>query len=144
MKNKIQIGALTIVRAQKFARRKHKNQARKITGKHYITHPIRVSQRVQTGLQMVIALLHDTLEDTNTKYEEIEEEFGEEIAKKVKILTHPKDGSETYMEYIERVKKDEDCKTVKIADICDNLNDNPSQRMIEKAHQALLRLNGYT
>jgi (p)ppGpp synthase/HD superfamily hydrolase len=34
-----------------------------------------------------IALLHDTLEDTSATYEELEDEFGKEVAKGVQALT---------------------------------------------------------
>lgn len=121
-------------KALKFSAQKHINHKRK-NGNNYIIHPIRVSQEVFTETQKVIALLHDTLEDTETTYEELKKEFGVEIAHAVLVLT--KTNNESYEEYIERVKTNPDATAVKIADISDNLNDSPSKNAIIKSAKAL-------
>ena len=58
----------------------HRNQRRK-TGEPYIFHPINVAKIVahQIGLDatsIASALLHDVVEDTNYKFEELEKLFG--------------------------------------------------------------------
>lgn len=124
-------------KALAFAAKKHAGHKRK-NGDAYIIHPIRVSQEVFTELQKVVALLHDTLEDTNTTYEELKEHFGVEVAHTVLVLTKEKD--EPYTEYIQRVKTNPDAVAVKIADISDNLNDSPTDKAIRKSAEAITEL----
>lgn len=127
----------TFKKALEFASRKHAGQKR-TTGDNYIIHPIRVSQGVFTPTQKVIALLHDTVEDTGTTLEEIELNFGEDVAVAVDALTHRK--GESYADYIQRVKNNEDAIAVKLADIADNLNDSPSENAIRKSSHGLNEL----
>ena len=124
-------------KALEFATRKHAGQKRK-NGDNYIIHPIRVSQEVFTERQKVIALLHDVLEDTDTTYEELKNEFGVEIAHSVLVLTRVKD--EDYDDYIQRIKTNPDAVRVKIADIADNLDDSPSSSAIIKSSKAITEL----
>lgn len=120
--------------ALKFIAEKHNGQKR-MNGNPYIIHPIRVSQEVSGDIAKTCALLHDTVEDTKTTFEEIKSIFGEEIAVVVEVLTHRK--GESYDEYIARVKTNEIATAVKIADISDNLADSPSSHAIEKSAKAL-------
>jgi guanosine-3',5'-bis(diphosphate) 3'-pyrophosphohydrolase len=69
-----------------FAVCKHRNQIRKDQcGSPYITHPLSVAQAISTigDVQethiLVAAILHDTIEDTDTVESEILEQFGEDI-----------------------------------------------------------------
>lgn len=73
----------------------------------------------------VVAYLHDVVEDTPVTIEEIETKFGAEIAGHVEAVTRKE--SETYFEFIERVKAyGGDAVTVKTADVLDHLhNGNP-------------------
>jgi GTP diphosphokinase / guanosine-3',5'-bis(diphosphate) 3'-diphosphatase len=75
-----------ILKALKFAARKHRNQRRKDQeGTPYINHPIIVAEtlwrvgQVHDPLTIAAAILHDTIEDTDAKPEEIESLFGKEI-----------------------------------------------------------------
>ena len=77
-------------RAYRFAAEHHKNQKRK-SGEPYIIHPIAVA-RILADMQMDLVclqtgLLHDTLEDTNAKPEELSEIFGEDVAHCVNGVT---------------------------------------------------------
>ncbi len=77
-------------KAYNFSKKKHQGQKR-ISGEPYLTHPIEVAAIV-AGLRMdcasvVSALLHDTVEDTLTAIEDVEREFGEEVAFIVDGLT---------------------------------------------------------
>ncbi len=79
-----------IEKAYNFAREKHKGQFRK-SGEPYFSHPAEVSY-ILAELKMdvptiVAGLLHDTVEDTDTTIEEIEKEFGREVAFIVKGVT---------------------------------------------------------
>lgn len=120
-----------------FATRAHAGQRRN-GGDAYIVHPIRVSHSVETDDQRIIALLHDTIEDTAVTYEDIEREFGKTIAEAVECLTHRE--GEDYRDYIGRVLKNEDAIAVKIADICDNMADCPTEKAIKRSAESLTRL----
>lgn len=74
-----------------FAVDAHKNHRRK-SGEPYIYHPISVSQIVaeEIGLgatSMICALLHDVVEDTDYTLADIQDNFGEEVAKIIDGLT---------------------------------------------------------
>ena len=72
-----------IRRAYEYAEKKHFSQKR-ISGDDYILHPLNVAL-ILTEISadapcMAAALLHDTIEDSDATKEEIEREFGSEIA----------------------------------------------------------------
>ncbi|MBS3992454.1 MAG: bifunctional (p)ppGpp synthetase/guanosine-3',5'-bis(diphosphate) 3'-pyrophosphohydrolase [Bacteroidetes bacterium] len=80
-----------IRKALDFAVDAHSNQRRK-TGEPYIYHPIAVAKIVayEIGLgavSIIAALLHDVVEDTKYTLDDIEENFGETVAKIVDGLT---------------------------------------------------------
>jgi len=84
-------------KAREFATEKHKEQKRR-DGTPYIRHPERVAGYVEQFKKShkinhlkAAAYLHDTLEDTNTTYEELKAEFGDLIASLVKELTSDKE-----------------------------------------------------
>jgi guanosine-3',5'-bis(diphosphate) 3'-pyrophosphohydrolase len=77
-------------RAYRFAAEHHKNQKRK-SGEPFITHPLSVAH-VLADMQMDLVsietgLLHDAVEDTNARLEEIKEQFGEDVARCVDGVT---------------------------------------------------------
>lgn len=121
-------------KALEFAAAAHSGQKRK-NGDNYIIHPIRVSQEVKTEDQKVIALLHDTVEDTDTTLEDIRGAFGEHVAFCVDLLSHRE--NEPYMDYIARVKRHPDAVQVKLADIADNLSDAPTSKAIVRSAEAI-------
>lgn len=83
-----------LLRAAQFAAEKHKRQRRKdVEGSPYINHPIAVAEvlarvgGVQDAEVLAAALLHDTVEDTDTTFEEVEREFGAEVRALVAEVT---------------------------------------------------------
>ena len=137
----------TIIKAYEFAAQKHKMQRRKDPNKSpYINHPIQVasllSQAGVTNHEIICAgILHDTIEDTKTTYEELIQEFGKNIATLVMECTDDKS-----LPKVERKKLQIEhaynisfgAKLVKLADKYANLSDiqtNPpaswSQKEIE-------------
>jgi len=76
----------TVVRAYAFSNDAHVGQKRK-SGEAYITHPVAVAQELaemHLDVQAITAaLLHDVVEDTSASLEDIEEEFGREVAQLV-------------------------------------------------------------
>lgn len=78
------------------ARQEHGEQRRK-SGELFFTHPLTVayylSQYHLDASALVAALLHDVAEDTRVAIEEIEDQFGPEVAKLVDSVTKLKDVS---------------------------------------------------
>lgn len=72
-----------VYRAYEFAR-KHHEDVKRLSGEYYIIHPVKVLEfliDIKPDVPtMQTALLHDIIEDTPVTREEIEEEFGEEVA----------------------------------------------------------------
>ena len=79
-----------IQKAYNYALQKHGEQKRK-SGEPYIIHPTNVAYTIaEIGLDektICAALLHDVVEDTEATYEDIEREFGQEIAEMVDGVT---------------------------------------------------------
>ncbi len=80
----------TITRAYEYAKMLHNGQTRQ-SGEPYITHPVNVAYilaEMHADCDTVCAgLLHDTLEDTNVKKEDIAHEFNQDVANLVDGVT---------------------------------------------------------
>lgn len=119
-------------RAYVFAKRAHEsvNQVRKYTGLPYITHPIAVAGIVSrvphTKEMLAAALLHDTVEDTPITLDEIEREFGADVANLVFWLTdvsRREDGNRATrkaMDLTHIAEAPAAAQTIKLADLIDN------------------------
>lgn len=86
-----------ILKALDFAARKHRDQRRKgSNAAPYINHPIDLvtllwqKGNVRDEVVIAAALLHDTVEDTDTSFSELEQEFGVEVRKVVAEVTDDK------------------------------------------------------
>jgi guanosine-3',5'-bis(diphosphate) 3'-pyrophosphohydrolase len=92
LKPKLKPGDKELVRiAFEMAAEAHKTMRRK-SGEPYILHPLAVAricvEEIGLGVRSTIcALLHDTVEDTDISIEDVQREFGNEIAKIVDGLT---------------------------------------------------------
>ena len=79
-----------IRKAYDYAYKKHFSQKR-ITGDDYITHPLNVAWILTDvnadGKAIAAALLHDTIEDSDSTYDDIKRLFGEDVAKIVDGVT---------------------------------------------------------
>jgi guanosine-3',5'-bis(diphosphate) 3'-pyrophosphohydrolase len=80
-----------------FATMKHSTQKRKNKAQSpYINHPIEVAHllltvgKIEDTNTIIAALLHDTLEDTQTTSEEIQEKFGADVLDIVQQVTDDK------------------------------------------------------
>lgn len=113
-----------------FATKAHQGQVRKYTKEPYIYHPIEVSRIVWSVLPdeefMAAALLHDVLEDTDTKPNQIQQEFGNHVLDLVLQLTDiskPEDGNRAVRKAMDRDHLRRACpraKTIKLADLISN------------------------
>lgn len=79
-----------IQKAVDIASEAHKNQKR-ASGEPYFSHPLAVAEILVKmkldALTVIVALLHDTVEDTNLTLEKIAEEFNDEVAELVNGVT---------------------------------------------------------
>lgn len=108
------------IKAMQFMCEKHKYQVDK-SGLPYILHPFHVAEAFNNEISTCAALLHDTLEDTDTTYSELKRYFPNEICNIVEILTRRK--GEKYTDYIERVKQNEIARAIKIEDLKHNMDE---------------------
>jgi len=142
-----------IQKAYIFSKESHGNQKRH-SGDLYFSHPVAVAE-ILTELKLdqesiITALLHDVVEDTEVTLEEIEKEFGEEIARLVdgvtklgKIETVPANErlAENFRKLTLAMSEDIRVLLVKLADRLHNMRTLfyvPSQeKKIKKAHESL-------
>ncbi|XP_001600589.1 guanosine-3',5'-bis(diphosphate) 3'-pyrophosphohydrolase MESH1 [Nasonia vitripennis] len=122
-----------VVKCANFAAIKHSRQRRLNKEKTpYINHPIGVANiLVEEGevcdpAVIVAALLHDTVEDTDTTFEEIEEHFGAKIRKIVEEVTDDKSLPKLERKRLQiehAPNSSHEAKLVKLADKLYNLRD---------------------
>jgi (p)ppGpp synthase/HD superfamily hydrolase len=94
---------------------------------------------------LITALLHDTIEDTTTDFDDLAERFGNEIAQWVAYLSKDKRLQEDEREqaYIAGLKKAPwQVQICKLADLYDNLTDLPRQPA-DKQARSLKRYEQY-
>ncbi|MBS0605195.1 MAG: bifunctional (p)ppGpp synthetase/guanosine-3',5'-bis(diphosphate) 3'-pyrophosphohydrolase [Verrucomicrobia bacterium] len=116
-----------------FAAEKHRLQTRKNPEKTpYISHPIGVANNlmeigeVRDSAVILGALLHDTVEDTQTTFEEIENKFGKQVANLVREVTDDKSlakEARKRLQVINASHKSKGAAQIKLADKLYNLND---------------------
>ena len=110
----------SLERAIEIAITAHKGQVDK-AGKPYILHPLRLMFKMHSENEMIAAVLHDVVEDTEWTIEKlIAEGFDEEVITAVNLLTHDK--KVPYKKYIEAIKANKIALKVKLADLEDNLD----------------------
>jgi guanosine-3',5'-bis(diphosphate) 3'-pyrophosphohydrolase len=121
-----------VFEAAAFAACAHRHQVRKDGQTPYVSHPFRVCLVVRHvfGIDdpkiLAAAILHDTIEDTTTDYDDILEHFGPDVARWVAAVS-----KDSRMEFEEReaayrkvlAAADWQAKVVKLADLYDNLGD---------------------
>lgn len=122
-------GLAVLLDALAFAARKHRDQRRKdARSSPYINHPIGVAHVLATegGVMelnvLVAAVLHDTVEDTETTFGELEEHFGPTVAALVREVTDdkslPKDERKR-LQVVHAAAASNGAKLIKLADkIC--------------------------
>lgn len=125
--------------AASFAARKHQHSFRKDERTPYVAHVYRVAMTVRDvfgcddPIAITAALLHDTIEDTGTDYDEIEEAFGGAVADVVAALSKnpalPE--PEREVDYDKRLANAPwQARLVKLADCFDNYMDANSSTQI--------------
>lgn len=120
-----------------FAARAHRHQTRKDGRTPYVAHVYRVAMTVRDvfgcddPVAITAALLHDTIEDTGTDYDDLRDHFGPDVADIVAALTKNMAMPEPQREqdYDRRLAAaDRRARLIKLADQYDNLADVMSHR----------------
>lgn len=134
-------------KAIKFAAKKHADINQLIPGTNlpYVVHLSNVAMEILIAAQKTekfdsefaiqVALLHDILEDTETTFDEIANEFGKEIAKAVLALTKNSkiQKEERMVDSLNRIKElPKEVWAVKLADRITNLQTPPKHWDFEK------------
>ncbi len=110
----------TLEKAFEIAYNAHKHQTDK-SGEMYILHPIRVMLKQKSNEAKIVAILHDTVEDTWITLEWLKQMgFSDEIVDAVDAISRRKD--ESIKEYYKRIMEIRLAMKVKIADLEDNLD----------------------
>lgn len=120
-----------IAKALQFAAKAHKGQKRKYDNTQYIVHPLRVAIMVQDAggddNMIAAALLHDTVEDTETTSHDIYAIFGYDIGELVYELTEQfVEGNRAFRKQVYKnhlAGATDRAKTIKLADLIDNTRD---------------------
>ncbi|MFP6607082.1 MAG: HD domain-containing protein [Myxococcota bacterium] len=123
----------TLLRTLRFAADKHKNQRRKDAGASpYINHPIAVAELLvrQGGVSdlatLQAALLHDTVEDTETSLEELIDAFGSGVSQLVAEVSDDKELEKSQRKQLQiehAPHLSEGAKLVKLSDKICNVED---------------------
>jgi (p)ppGpp synthase/HD superfamily hydrolase len=154
------------IKAYRFAADRHNDQKYPGTDLPYIMHlsfvcmeviaALRVSEVAEEAVAVQCALLHDTIEDTTTTYDEIKQEFGRLVADGVMALTKLStlEKSQQMADSLQRLQQQPAAvQLVKLADRITNLQAPPHYWTRDKIaayreeaiviHQALKESNGY-
>lgn len=125
-------------KALQIAVKAHSGQIDK-AGSAYIFHPIRVSNRCSTDDERIVALLHDTIEDTEVTAEYLlMEGFPRNIVDAILSVTRNED--ESYEDFIKRSRLNPIGRQVKLHDLEDNMD---ITRLNELTEKDIYRLNKY-
>ena len=129
--------------ALKFAFKKHENVNRNVTNIPSISHVLEVYGYLKGTFGynnrdevLASAILHDTVEDTDTTIEEIKENFGLVVAHYVSELTKDREdeariGKEEYLNK-SLLMMSHEALLIKLVDILMNIQDNPTEEMLER------------
>jgi len=131
-----------------YAARAHHGQTRADGVTPYFAHPMRVASTLHRRFGVddsdayIAALLHDTIEDTKTTFDELAKAFGEPVARMVAVLTKDerlpaKKRDDIYYAGLETASWQ--TKAIKMADSYDNVLDSLSSKSPRKKLAAARR-----
>ena len=104
-------------KAMQIAYRAHHGQL-DYNGVPYIFHPIHLAESMDDEYSCCVALLHDTVEDTDVTLEDLKAVFPAEVTDAVALMTH--DDSTDYFDYVRAIKENPIARKVKLADLAHN------------------------
>lgn len=141
-----------LLKAIDFIHQKHKNQLRK-SGEPYVNHPIAVANILASidmdHYSILAGLLHDVVEDTDATIDEIQKEFGEQVAILVDGLTKidkytfsskEQAKAENYRKMLFAMSRDVRVIVIKLADRLHNMRTLeylPRRKQLEIANETI-------
>jgi guanosine-3',5'-bis(diphosphate) 3'-pyrophosphohydrolase len=112
-------------------------------GNSYILHPLRVMMRVQDDEARMVAVLHDTLEDTSLTEKDLREAgFSAAVIAAVQTVTRHK--GQSYADYVVGCSRSEVARQVKLADLEDNARLDRMLLRASRLQDDLKRIHRYT
>ena len=131
---------MNLQRAIEIALEAHKGALDK-GGNPYILHPLRLMLQMDSEEEMIVAILHDVVEDSEKwSFDKLHKEgFSKKIINSLRSVTKENE-NEDYEKFIDRSIKDKIGRKVKIADISDNLD---ISRLTKVTDKDILRINKY-
>lgn len=84
----------------------------------YIFHPIHLAEQMDDEISCCVALLHDTVEDTDVTLADLAKEFPQEVVDAVALMTHAE--GVDYFDYVRAIKANPVSTKVKLADLAHN------------------------
>jgi (p)ppGpp synthase/HD superfamily hydrolase len=128
----------TLARAIAVAAQAHIDQKDK-SGAPYILHPLRIMLRMDSEAEMMVAVLHDVVEDTDWSIDKLRSNgFPEVVLTAVESVTHRE--GESYDDFVARAAANPIGRRVKLADLEDNMD---VRRIDELADRDLERVRKY-
>lgn len=128
----------TLGRAIAIAAQAHQEQRDK-AGAPYILHPLRMMAHMSSEPEMIVAVLHDLIEDTEWTLDQLRAEgFSADVLTAIECVTRRED--ESYAAFVERARGNELARSVKLADLEDNMD---LRRIAEVTDKDLERLRKY-
>ena len=113
----------------------HQGQKEK-AGTPYVFHPLGLMLKQNSQEARIVAVLHDVVEDTDINLAYLAEAgFSDSVLCAIELLTHDKNTE--YMDYIEALSHNSIAKSVKLADLADNLDISRIPNPTEKDYQRL-------
>jgi len=104
----------------------------------YVFHPYHIAEQMNTEDEIIVALLHDVIEDTNITLEDIKSYgFNNNILEALKVITHDKNIN--YIDYINKISKNKLATKIKIRDLKHNIDisriPNPTEEDYNRVNQ---------
>ncbi len=121
----------------------HRGQTEK-AGNPYILHPLRVMFRLESETDRIVGVLHDVIEDTRYTLQDLSAMgYPEPLLQALDCLTRRE--TETYEEFITRLRVNPVARRVKLADLEDNMDVRRLPALTEKDAERLKKyLNAWT
>jgi len=97
----------------------HQGQS-SINGEPYILHPLRLLIKAKSNEEKIIAVLHDVIEKSNISLADLKNKgFDQNIISSIESLSRRR--SESYVDYIARLMKNNISVKIKLLDLADNI-----------------------
>lgn len=115
-------------------------------GYPYIFHPMHLAEQMNCEDAVIVALLHDVVEDTAITLDDLKAEgFNDQVIETLVLLTHDK--SVPYMDYINKIKGNSLARQVKLADLRHNSDPTRLEQVdrvrLDKYRQAIKALEDF-